>query len=155
MPRDVRCDCGYELHLPDEEARELTWCPRCRKVLIRPAEYAVGQRRFTTGAGTPSGGRGGRLATGIAVGIVLLVARAACVSTTHYDAPRYEVPDLAPSQFKFDPPQFPGFPPQDRDRMPPEWSRPPDDRNPFLPEKEPPDNRDGRGLPERDPDPDP
>jgi hypothetical protein len=119
MPRDVRCDCGYELHLADEDARELTWCPRCRKVLVRPAEYAVAQRSFTKRSGSGSGGGGGRVATGIAVGIVLLVARAACIGTTTYEAPRYEVPDLPPPQLQFDQPPFPDFPPQDRDPLPP------------------------------------
>ena len=46
MARLLHCDCGYQLTLTDEEAQELTWCPRCRKVLVYPRLYRSGDRSY-------------------------------------------------------------------------------------------------------------
>ena len=152
---DLRCDCGYQLHLPDEEARELTWCPRCRKVLVQPPEYAAGRRAFVK-RGAGSGGAAGRVGAGIAVAVVLAVARLACVSTTDYEPRNYEIEDLSQPapEFKFQAPDLPDLPPPDRDAVPPGFLPQPDERNPFPLDREPPARDEGPFFPPRDPDPD-
>jgi hypothetical protein len=151
MPLHLRCDCGHELHLADDEAKELTWCPRCRKILVQPSEYASGPGTFVQ-RGSTSGSAGGRIGAGIAVAVVLAFARLACVSTTDYTPRTYEVPDFTVPQFQFQGQNLPDLPPPDGNPLPPGFLPPGAGGNPFPLEKEPPAKDGGPVFPPRDPD---
>jgi hypothetical protein len=55
----LHCDCGHQLTLTDDEMAELTWCPRCRKVLVRPRLYRGAERSFARPRPSPSPPAGG------------------------------------------------------------------------------------------------
>jgi hypothetical protein len=128
MPVNLRCDCGHELTLQDDEAQELTWCPRCRKVLVQPQGLTT-QRPLTRGRVAPAGGGGGnaagaRIAVGVLLFLVMGIGRGACTSHNTYEPPPrfdvrdFEVPRVPEAQPDW--PRGPGFPPQpdERGRIP-------------------------------------
>jgi hypothetical protein len=110
----LRCDCGTEVQVPDEEAQELTWCPRCHKTLIQPKSYQLPARNYRSGGaaaprarGGPSGngiGVAGRVIGILAMAVVFGLGRASC-HHSHSDAPNFSVP-------RFDPKPVPRFEPQ-------------------------------------------
>jgi hypothetical protein len=137
MPVNLRCECGYEVQLTDDEAQETTWCPRCRKVLVRPKDVTA-QRAFTRGgrapaAGGSGGGVGARIAGGILIALILAVSRGACTDSSRYDPPNVDLPEfhMAPVQ-QIEMPQIPEIPQQD-DPARPGFMPLPENRNPFFP----------------------
>jgi hypothetical protein len=137
MPVTLRCDCGYETQLADEEAQETTWCPRCRKVLVQPRDVTA-QRAFTRGARPPAaaGGTGSavgaRIAGAIAFAVILAVSRGACTDSTRYDSPNYDLRDFQVPPVQFEQPQLPEIPVPDNPAGP-GFLPQPGDRNPFFP----------------------
>ena len=147
MPVNLRCECGYEVQLTDDEAQETTWCPRCRKVLVPPKDVTA-QRAFTrAGARAPAGGGSGlgaRIAAGVLFGVILTVSRGACTDSSRYESPNENLRNLQVPQVQFDAlpqiplPENPGGP---------GFGPPPEARNPFFPPDRDP-------LPPRDKDDD-
>jgi hypothetical protein len=92
MARSLTCDCGYQLQLSDADEKELLWCPLCKKVLSKPAQYTSaldnivkGGRapapRTSSSSGSSSGSRSGRWGIGIIVAIVIGVIRVAALTS--------------------------------------------------------------------------
>jgi hypothetical protein len=138
MPVNLHCDCGYELQLADDEAQETTWCPRCRKLLVRPTDVTA-QRAFTRGGRpAPASGGGGavgaRIALGLLFGVILAVSRGACTDSSRYDSPpTIDLHDLqVPPVQQFEIPQLPEVPAPD-DRPFPGFGPQPEERNRFFP----------------------
>jgi hypothetical protein len=138
----LRCDCGTEVQVPDEEAQELTWCPACRKTLIQPQSYHLPDRNYRSaaaprGGSAPSGAGAGVAARVIGILVMAVVfglGRASC-HNSHYPSSNVSVP-------RFDPAPVPRF-------QPDEWRPivPEPDRRRFFPE---PDHRDDPALPPDD-----
>jgi hypothetical protein len=138
MPVDLRCDCGYELQLAEEEAQETTWCPRCRKLLVQPKDVTA-RRAFTRGSGPApaSGGSsaaaGARLAAVLVFGVILAVGRGACTDSSRYDSPAIDLRDLeVPPVQRFEVPPLPDVPAPDN-RPFPGFGPQPEERNRFFP----------------------
>jgi hypothetical protein len=137
MPVNLRCDCGCELQLADDEAQETTWCPRCRNLLVRPKDVTA-QRAFTRGGRPPSasGGSsaaGARLAAVLVFGVILAVGRGACTDSSRYDPPAIDLRDLeVPPVQRFEVPQLPEVPAPDN-RPFPGFGPQPEERNRFFP----------------------
>jgi hypothetical protein len=93
MPVNLRCDCGHELVLQDDEAQELTWCPRCHKVLVEPPGVTA-PRSLTRRPAAPQGGggRGLGIAGFLMLSMLFGLGRAACTShRPSYDPPRQDI----------------------------------------------------------------
>jgi hypothetical protein len=135
MPVHLRCECGYEVQLADEEAQETTWCPRCRKVLVRPRDVTA-SRTFTRGgaaSGGPGTAVGARIAGVLVIGAILAVSRGACTDSDHYDRPSIDLNDFrAPPVQQFEMPQLPEVPQPDNPGNP-GFLPIPGERNPFFP----------------------
>jgi hypothetical protein len=127
MPRILRCDCGHRLSLSDTELNELTWCPECRKVLVRPGLYRGGERNFTAPRPRDFPATVGqfRLLCVVVVGLLSLVAFVLGFLGKSLDATRRQELWQEPSRF----PLQPGQPPFDDQRP-----RPFDFDRGFLPD---------------------
>jgi hypothetical protein len=150
MPVNLRCACGYELQLQDDEAQELTWCPRCRTVLVQPQGLAAPQPLTRRGAAPGSGGGGSvgvRILAILGFTLVMGLSRVACAPRPRYEAPEppFEFRDFRGPQMR----DLPEIVPPDGQRDP-VFRRLPDQPNPFAPEER------GRrpGGDQRDNDPD-
>jgi hypothetical protein len=125
----LRCDCGTEVQVPDEEAQELTWCPNCHKTLIQPKSYQLPDRNYRSGnaaaprqRSAPSGdgiGAAGRVIGILAMAIIFGLGRASCHSS-RYEPPNVTVPHFQPPpRIEWQPPpdwpgkNWPGAAPQD------------------------------------------
>jgi len=151
MPVNLRCDCGYELQLADDEAQETTWCPRCRKLLVQPRDVTA-RRAFTRGGAAPSGGAGAAIGARVVGALVfagiLAASRGACTDSTRYDQPNIDFNDFrVPPVQQFEVPQLPEVPPPD-DPANPGFMPAPGGRHPFFPpDRDPLPPRDGDDVP--------
>jgi hypothetical protein len=122
MPRILHCDCGHQLTLSDAEMGELTWCPRCRKVLVRPSLYQRTERNVTTPLPVdfPATLSHLRLMALVVVGSLAVVAFFLGLIGRSLDGTRHQVPSYEPSRFHRQPSQplldDPPPPPFDFDR---------------------------------------
>src|SRR5439155_6390244 len=103
MPLNLRCDCGTEVHLQDEEMQELTWCPRCRKSLHMPGPYKA-QPSLVLPSKSASAPAAGKSASGVPrfawLGLIVIVAnflRLAASSSSR---------DTTPPSYQHQPPRF-------------------------------------------------
>jgi hypothetical protein len=117
----LHCNCGHQLTLSKEEARELTWCPRCRKVLVRPRLYQAAEGSYTRpgAAPSPAGGANNNLLPLrlVTVGVIYIVC-SGLVSlpqvffNNHPNEPSPGLPTFRPQPVDWDglPNNFPGRP---------------------------------------------
>src|SRR5262245_44580595 len=104
MSLTLHCDCGHRLTLSDEEARELIWCPYCRKVLVRPRLYNPAEGNFATQqppvAPAPIGGVNSRV---LRLGFGLIVVLFMGILHLAFDESWHNEPSDTPPSFQLQP----------------------------------------------------
>jgi hypothetical protein len=136
MTLTLHCECGRRLEVTEQEAREFTWCPDCKKVLIMPGQHLSGRQNLIARqpAAAPSASSGSSSRTsgsqGWAGGIGLLVVAAIFGLRALLSGTSSERPNSYPN--------YPGLnvkPPPVQVREQPGWE---DNRAPGRPANEPP-----------------